>query len=543
MFNVTGAGVNSMVSYFVEASYNVFSCPAAFYPTPGATVVSYQDVYTRGYYQPYNAVTNPIGYTGGDNGTDRTNREHTLLASAVNAVSSQIPAGLNIDVDSDGYVDNVCFIVSGSPTGWASLLWPHKWSLYTQTVYINGKRVSVYNLQLRNSLISSGPGVLCHEMFHSLGAPDLYHYSYDGFAPVSSWDLMEANKNPPQHMGAYMKWKYGTWLASIPEILTSGWYSLQPLTSSTNNAYKIKSPVSTTEFFVLEYRRKEGTFESSLPGTGLLAYRINTTVTGNASGPPDEVYIYRPGGTPSANGLPAGANLGSDVGRTAINDTTDPFSFLTNGNPGGLSISSVGAAGSTITFYVTVNPLMPPTVTTAGVTNIQKTTATSGGTVVADGGSAVTARGACWNRTGSPTIADSRTIDGSGTGAFSSSLTGLLPGTTYSLRAYATNAAGTYYGSPLSFRTIGQPQSLPLIERFDSAALPGGWNTQNAGTGITERWSIVNSNFAGGSAYEARCTYQDVYPGTTRLITPPLITTGMTSLNPSFKHYFDDYAP
>ena len=127
---------------------------------------------------------------------------------------------------------------------------------------------------------------------------------------------MEVDSDPPEHMGAYMKYRYLGWIASIPQITTSGTYSLQPLISATNNCYRIASPNSTTEYFVLEYRRKTGTFESSVPGSGLIVYRIDTAVndgSGNRNGPPDEVYIYRPGGSPTANGTPDSAHLGIDV--------------------------------------------------------------------------------------------------------------------------------------------------------------------------------------------------------------------------------------
>ena len=91
------------------------------------------------------------------------------------------------------------------------------------------------------------------------------------------------------------------WITSIPTITTTGTYTLNPITSSTNNAYRINSPNSTTEYYVVEYRRKTGTFESSLPGSGLLVYRINLSIPsgqwGNDCGPPDELYVYRPGGT------------------------------------------------------------------------------------------------------------------------------------------------------------------------------------------------------------------------------------------------------
>ncbi|MBL0268192.1 MAG: M6 family metalloprotease domain-containing protein [Chitinophagaceae bacterium] len=352
MLNNSTAGANSLRNYFQEASYNALTIDSILYPTPGSIVVSYQDSHTRGYFQPYHPVTNLDGYTGGDNGTDRATREHTLLKDAINYVNGlgQFPDGASIDGDGDGIVDSLTFIVSGSPTGWSSLLWPHMWSLWSYPVTINGKIVGEYSFQLNDWL---GNGVLAHEMFHVLGSPDLYHYSSNGIQPVGGWDVMEYNANPPQHMGCYMKFKYGGWISSIPELTTPGTYSLNPLTSSTNNCYKIASPYSATEFFVLEYRNGAGsTFESSLPGTGLLVYRINTLTTGNAGGPPDEVYIYRPGGTTTVNGNVNTANFSSNVGRTAISDASSPSSFLSDGGLGGLNICNVGASNATISFDI-----------------------------------------------------------------------------------------------------------------------------------------------------------------------------------------------
>ena len=96
----------------------------------------------------------------------------------------------------------------------------------------------------------------------------------------------------------------------------------------------------------------------------------------------------------------------------------------------------------------------PPTVTTNGITNISTTFATSGGNIPSDGGSVVTARGVVWGMSSSPTINDNKTTDGTGSGAFVSQVTGLIPGTTYYLRAYATNDAGTSYGEEFSFATL-----------------------------------------------------------------------------------------
>ena len=96
--------------------------------------------------------------------------------------------------------------------------------------------------------------------------------------------------------------------------------------------------------------------------------------------------------------------------------------------------------------------------------------AVAGGNITADGGGAVTARRTCWALTANPTIAGSQTTDGTGTGSFMSNLTGLTPGTVYHIRAYATNSAGTAYGTDLTFTT--SPVVVATI-------------TTNAVTGIT----------------------------------------------------------
>ena len=366
-FNGSTTGTNSMYNYFREASYSVLSVNTAFYPNrTSSTVVSYQDANPRNYYRPYNASTNPSGYSTTDDGTDSMNREHTLLKNAVNFCSAQIlAAGPNLDGDGDGRVDNICFVVSGNKEGWSDLLWPHQWSLNSQIVNIGTKRVYIYNFQLNET---SGPGtsVLCHEMGHSLGSPDFYRYTDKTITPVGYWDVMSWDLSTPQHMSAFTKFKYMTWISSIPKITTAGTYTLNPLTSSTNNCYKIDSPNSTKEYFVVEYRKKQN-FDSGLPGEGLVVYRVNSNTgdEGNANGPPDELYVYRPGGTLTVDGTHNNAAFSSTAGRTSINDSTDPSSFLSTGGPGSLSISNIGAVGSTISFTVAFG--------SAGIITLSKT--------------------------------------------------------------------------------------------------------------------------------------------------------------------------
>jgi len=345
MFNAED--VNSMYQYFDEVSDQQLNVSSSFYPEPdGNLIISYQSPNPRSYYEVYNSVTNPNGYQQGQ----QAQREHALLQAAIQYVESQIPPELDLDNDNDGFVDNVCFIIKGGTGAWADLLWPHMWALYTYNVYIHGSQVWTYNFQLSQHLNSSGVGVLCHEMFHSLGAPDLYHYTSNGISPAGSWDLMCSNTNPPQHMTTWMKYKYGLWFSDIPEINSSGTYTLEPVVDSPYSCYKIPSPNSNTEFFIVEYRRRTGLFEPSIPGDGLIIYRIDPTLNGNASGPPDEVYIFRPDGDMNNNGNVNQAYFSANVGRTEFNDSTNPAGFLQYGAPAGIFISDIGYVGDTIEF-------------------------------------------------------------------------------------------------------------------------------------------------------------------------------------------------
>jgi hypothetical protein len=156
-----------------------------------------------------------------------------------------------------------------------------------------------------------------------------------------------------------MKFRYGHWIPAIPELTTHGTYTLQPLQSQTGNCYMIRSQGSTSEYYVVEYRRQSGIFETQTPGNGLLVYRINTLEDGqgNGGGLPDEVYIYRRGGTDSVDGDYSTACFSAGSGRTQLNDQTNPSAFLFGGAPGGLDISGIGSAGATISF--TLNGPLP----------------------------------------------------------------------------------------------------------------------------------------------------------------------------------------
>jgi hypothetical protein len=96
-----------------------------------------------------------------------------------------------------------------------------------------------------------------------------------------------------------------------------------------------------------------------------------------------------------------------------------------------------------------------PILTTTTESAITSSSAKSGGTITSDGGSTITARGVCWSDVNAyPTIADTKTNDGVGTGAYTSAVTGLKPYDAYYVRAYATNGNGTGYGNAILFLTL-----------------------------------------------------------------------------------------
>jgi hypothetical protein len=115
---------------------------------------------------------------------------------------------------------------------------------------------------------------------------------------------------------------------------------------------------------------------------------------------------------------------------------------------------------------------------TAAASLITGTTATSGGTITSAGDATVTSRGICWSTSHNPSIANDKTIDGSGTGSFTSSISGLIAEQTYYARAYATTSVGTAYGPEISFTTIlvltiGTPYRGGVVAYLDNTGIHG----------------------------------------------------------------------
>ena len=220
-----------------------------------------------------------------------------------------------------------------------------------------------------------------------------------------------------------------------------------------------------------------------------------------------------------------GGNVVSDCGAdvtergvcwsTSQNPTIND-NITTNGNGTGTFTSNLINLTANTTYYVrayannsagtgygneisftTLKDIVKPTVKTNEVSSVVQDAAICGGVVIDDGGAEVTARGVCWSTSQNPTINGSHTDDGTGEGDFTSTITGLTAGTTYYVRAYATNEKGTSYGEEKSFMTSIY-MDLPILttkeieDITETSATSGGEVVSDGGAPVIARgicWS------------------------------------------------------
>ena len=152
----------------------------------------------------------------------------------------------------------------------------------------------------------------------------------------------------------------------------------------------------------------------------------------------------------------------------------------------------------------------------------------------------VTARGVCWSTTANPTIANSHTTDGSGTGVFTSNITGLTANALYHVRAYATNSTGTAYGEDLTFTATTYVTYLTKGLSLPSLTEPPSCRTKTFQTGTVEWQRSIGDSISGdtahGGTYNAMLYIASTGNHETYLITPQLNLAGVTSTNLEFWH-------
>lgn len=547
----TGGATGSVKDYYLENSWSQFNL-------------------TVDVFGPYTASQN-MSYYGANDAYGNDQNPRALVTEAVNAADASANFA-NYDNDGDGTVDGVYVIYAGygeEAGASADAIWAHAWSITPVTK--DGKTISKYScsaeLRGNSGTTITSIGVICHEFGHVLGAPDYYDtdYSTGGqFEGTGKWDMMASgswNNNgvTPAHHNAYTKVKvYGWATATVLSSATN--VTVKPVKDN-KSFYQINSTTS-GEYWIMENRQQEG-FDAYVPGHGLVIYHVHKDIATASSSNninatyPQKMYpvcasaTTNPGTTSStygsinSTGCPfpgssnktsftdattpnmkswAGANTNSPMTSIAENTTTKEITFAFMGGSGG------GTA---------------PTATTVAASSITTSSATLNGTVNAN--NATTTVTFEWGTTtslGNSINATPNSVTGTTNTNVTANLTGLSANTTYYYRVKAVSANGTTYGSTMNFTTTANPTSvtLPYSQTFSSSSMPTGWTTQNTGTSITERWSVSNTANAGGSAYEMKCTYQNVNPGTTRLITPAINTSGVSQVTLTFRHMLDAYS-
>ncbi len=300
---------------------------------------------------------------------DSYSYDGALVEDAVNEFNKLYPEydGSVLDTNGDGAVDNVLIVPSvpeGSSITEADILWPHKADYPRSsglTVGMKGgaPEVGAYNIISTESL--DNMGVVAHEYLHSLGIKDYYRGSGDG-NPVDVWDIMErsaARSWPLAITRNNLGW------TEIQERSAAGTHTLYEPGTGREQAFAFKSPLSDTEYFVVEYRKKNTSvydLDTHIGGTGLIVYRVNPNFAdqGNFSGN-DYVYVFRPGetGLGDARGDALNAQVSSKGARTSIGvsdlgaDITQGALCYSDGRNSGIVIKATGETADSITFELT----------------------------------------------------------------------------------------------------------------------------------------------------------------------------------------------
>lgn len=181
------------------------------------------------------------------------------------------------------------------------------------------------------------------------------------------------------------------------------------------------------------------------------------------------------------------------------NSSEDPLLLTITGlTPGTLYFTRAYGVSSNGVFYswpfnFTTKSL--PKVTTSEFNNVGTYIVTSGGTITETGLATISKAGICWSTHPSPTLSDLKTEDyeGDEVKSYSSELSGLLPNTTYYVRAYATNSVGTAYGNERMITT-------PVAAMIDADGNP--YSAVTIGSQVWTTENLRTTRYSNGDAIQ-----------------------------------------
>ena len=273
------------------------------------------------------------------------------------------------------------------------------------------------------------------------------------------------------------------------------------------------------------------TSASSLIGYSACTVSANVTSTGGQ-------YLFGKGVCISTVDSPTINNTYINAVTNSIGAFTVQFNNLlpnTTYKIRAFATSMVGTAYG-VQLSVTTPPLALTSTFTDSIINISTNSALANGHVTDSGGTTITDKGICWAKTINPTLANSFVSGGNGLGIFNGLMTGLTQGTTYYVRAYATNTTGTAYGKQLVFTTNAIPLASVTTTAASSVAYTsatvGGNVTNDGGTPVTARgvcWAVTSNPTTANSV-------------DTLGIGVGTYSASITGLQPNVTYYFRAYA-
>jgi len=371
------------------------------------------------HYQGYATNATGTGYTG--DATFTTLAAYTLTVSKAGTGSGTVtssPSGINCGVDcTEVYTTGTSVVLTAVPTAGSSFAgWSGSCSgTGTCTVSMTQARnvTATFNLIpiVGSCSASPNPQYINSNMTWTAtasGGTGTHTYSWSGTDGLSG-------------TGSSVVKSYSTTgIKTATVTITSGTQTTPPINCSPNLT------IQTLPNYTLSVT-KAGTGAGTVTGTSAPAINCGTTCSAD----------YTSGTTITLTATP---NSGSSFSGWSGDADCSDGSVTMNANK-----------TCTATFITT------PTVTTTATSGITSSSVSSGGNVTSDGGATITARGIAINSAANPTTANGHTTETGTTGAFTSTWSGLASGTTYHIRAYATNSVGTSYGADVLFTTLKVP--------------------------------------------------------------------------------------
>jgi len=348
-YNVDGA-VGSVKDYYLEATYG--------YAVVESTVV-----------EPV-TLDHGYAYYGANDETGDDVRPGEMVKEALAKLETRGFDFSTMDADHNGWIDGLTIIHAGGGEEYSgndtNYIWSHM-SVFGWVTY-DGVNLALYHTEPARRGWDSSPstwgitriGVICHEMGHFFGLPDLYDYGGDSRGAGNFCLMAGASWNgnagtTPAHMSVWCK-SY-LLLLSPTLINAAGHFTLDRIETSPS-AYKIQGSWPSNEYFLIENRQGVG-FDSAMPGStrGMLIWHIDENQGNNDDQTHYKVDLEEASG-PQHLQLNQNAGQDSDYYRsgnvTAFNDVTTPSNLSYSGVPLGFNVSDVSASGASMSFDVSL---------------------------------------------------------------------------------------------------------------------------------------------------------------------------------------------